>query len=89
MIAEQKRRKRLEERRSAARQSPPDQLRCTEMCSGSEAGSYLRRIDVVYHSILGLRVVKKKKKEAMVAEQKRRERLEERRSAARAPETIT
>ena len=32
------------------------------MCSGSEAGSYLRRIDFVYHSTLGLRVIKKKKK---------------------------
>jgi len=31
------------------------------MCSGSEAGSYLRLIDVVYHSPLGLRVVKKKR----------------------------
>ena len=27
----------------------------TEMCSGSEAGSYLRLIDLVYHSTLGLR----------------------------------
>jgi len=36
----------------------------TEMCSGSEAGSYLRLIDFVYHhSTLGLRVIKKKKKE--------------------------
>ena len=34
----------------------------TEMCSGSEAGSYLRLIDCVYHSTLGLRVIKKKKK---------------------------
>jgi len=34
----------------------------TEMCSGSEAGSYLRLIDFVYHSTLGLRVIKKKKK---------------------------
>ena len=34
----------------------------TEMCSGSEAGSHLRLIDVVYHSTLGLRVIKKKKK---------------------------
>ena len=34
----------------------------TEMCSGSEAGSYLRRIDFVYHSTLGLRVIKKQKK---------------------------
>ena len=31
----------------------------TEMCSGSEAGSYLRLIDFVYSSTLGLRVVKK------------------------------
>ena len=35
---------------------------CPEMCSGSEAGSYLRLIDFVYHSTLGLRVIKKKKK---------------------------
>jgi len=32
------------------------------MCSGSEAGSYLRPTDFVYHSTLGLRVIKKKKK---------------------------
>jgi len=31
------------------------------MCSGSEAGSYLRLIDFVYHSTLGLRVIKQKK----------------------------
>ena len=31
------------------------------MCSGSEAGSYLRLIDFVYHSTLGLRVIQKKK----------------------------
>ena len=31
------------------------------MCCGSEAGSYLRLIDFVYHSTLGLRVIKKKK----------------------------
>jgi len=31
------------------------------MCSGPEAGSYLRRIDFVYHSTRGLRVIKKKK----------------------------
>ena len=30
------------------------------MCSGSEAGSYLRHIDFVYHSTLGLQVTKKK-----------------------------
>jgi len=33
----------------------------TEMCSGSEAGSYLRLIDFVYHSTLGLRVMKKRR----------------------------
>ena len=33
----------------------------TEMCSGSEAGSHLRLTDFVYHSTLGLRVIKKKK----------------------------
>jgi len=32
----------------------------TEMCSGSKTGSYLRLIDFVYHSTLGLRVIKKK-----------------------------
>jgi len=34
----------------------------TEMCSDSEAGSYLRLTDFVYHSILGLRVIKKKRR---------------------------
>ena len=34
-----------------------------EMCSGSEEGSYSRLIDCVYHSTLGLRVIKKKKRE--------------------------
>jgi len=29
------------------------------MCSGSKAGSNLRRIDFVYHSTLGLRVIKR------------------------------
>jgi len=33
------------------------------MCSGSEAGSYLRLIDFVHHSTQGLRVIKKKKKQ--------------------------
>ena len=32
------------------------------MCSGSEAGSYLRLIDFVLHSTLGLRVIKKKRR---------------------------
>ena len=31
------------------------------LCSGSEAGSYLRLIDFVYRSTLGLRVIKKEK----------------------------
>ena len=31
-----------------------------EMCSGFEAGSYLRLIDFVYHSTLGLRVIKER-----------------------------
>ena len=34
----------------------------TGMCSGSEAGSYLRLIDFVHPSTLGLSVIKKKKK---------------------------
>ena len=33
----------------------------TEMCSGSEEGSYSRLIDFVYHLTLSLRVVKKKR----------------------------
>ena len=37
----------------------------TDMCSGSEAGSCLRLIDFVYHSTLGLRVIKEKKKFAL------------------------
>ena len=37
----------------------------TEMCSGSEAGAYLRRIDFVYHSTLGLRVINKKKRRVL------------------------
>ena len=32
----------------------------TEMCSGSEGGSYLKLIDFVYDSPLGLRIIKKK-----------------------------
>ena len=34
----------------------------TEMCSGSEAGSYLRLIEFVCHSTLGLRVIEKKRR---------------------------
>ena len=40
----------------------------TEMCSGSGAGSYLRLIDVVYHSTLGLIVIKKKRRRHLGAE---------------------
>ena len=32
----------------------------SEMCSGFEAGSYLRLIDFVHHSTLGSSVIKKK-----------------------------
>ena len=35
---------------------------CREMCSGSEAGTDLRRMNFVYHSTLVLRVIKKKKR---------------------------
>jgi len=35
----------------------------TEMCSGSEADSYLRLIDSVYHSTLLLRVINKEREE--------------------------
>jgi len=37
------------------------------MCSGSEAGSYLRLNDFVYHSTLGLRLIKKKKRRGVPA----------------------
>ena len=40
----------------------------TEMCSGSEAGSYLRLIDFVYHSTLDLIVIKKKRYSDLEAE---------------------
>ena len=42
------------------------------MCSGSEAGSYLRLIDFVYHSTLGLRVMKKRRRKAFKAASDRR-----------------
>ena len=34
----------------------------TAMCSGSEAGSYLRLIDFVYHSTQDLRVIQKRRR---------------------------
>jgi len=34
----------------------------TVMCSSSEAGSYLRLIDFVYHSTLGLRAIKRRRR---------------------------
>ena len=34
------------------------------MCSASEAGTYLRLIDFVYNSTLGLRVIEKKNLDA-------------------------
>ena len=39
----------------------------TEMCSGPEAGSRLRLIDFVHHSILGLRVIKRERREHKAA----------------------
>ena len=36
------------------------------MCSGSEAGSYSRLTDFVYHSTLGLRGINKKKRRNLV-----------------------
>jgi len=35
------------------------------MCSGSKAGSYLRLTDFVYHSTLGLRVIKRGRTDTM------------------------
>ena len=46
--------------RSAAPRMSACGVHFTEICSGSEAGSYLRLIDLVYHSTLGLRVIKKR-----------------------------
>jgi hypothetical protein len=40
------------------------------MCSGSEAGSYLRLVDFVCHSTLGWRVIKKKKNPQLSTRQK-------------------
>jgi len=43
----------------------PEQAACRrvfEMCSGSKAGSYFKAHRLLYHSTLGLRVIKKKKK---------------------------
>jgi len=37
-------------------------MELTQQCSGSEAGSYLRLIEFVYHPTLDLRVKKKKKR---------------------------
>ena len=61
-----------EEAKDAHRPQQPQRVdppRCgrapfKQMCSGSEAGSYLRLIDFVYHSTLGLSVIKKKTEEA-------------------------
>ena len=46
------------------------------MCSVSEAGSYLRLIKLVYHSTLGLRVIKKKKEPLLELERSRFSSLE-------------
>ena len=36
------------------------------MCSSSEAGSYLRCMRFVYHSTLGLRVIKKRRRNVQI-----------------------
>ena len=38
----------------------------TELRSGCEAGSYLRLVDFVYHSTLGVRVIKRKRRRGVV-----------------------
>ena len=55
------RERRLGGRAGRAQQTHPGLF--TEMCSGSEAGSYLRLIDFVYDSSQGLRVIEKNKRE--------------------------
>ena len=62
----------MERRDKLGPSSPPVQVHLrvennyfTEMYSGSEAGSYLRLTDFVYHSPIGLRVIKKKKVEGV------------------------
>ena len=58
----------ISDRRDSTSQSENNYF--TEMRSGSEAGSYLRLIYFVYHSTLGLRVIKKRRRgsnEAMCA----------------------
>ena len=49
---------------SKNRSKPFSEVSSFEMCSGSEAGSCLRLIDLD-HSTLGLRVIKKKKKKSL------------------------
>jgi len=49
-------------RRYRARKNKKDGATPLTMCSGPEAGSYLRLIDFAHHSTLGLRVIKKEKK---------------------------
>ena len=59
--ATQKVAKTRESRSYTDRYSSPFETNCfTEMCSGSEAGSYLRLKDLLYHSTLGLRVIEKR-----------------------------
>ena len=53
----------------------------TETCSGSKAGLYLRLIDCVYHSTLGLRVMKKRRR--CINEIRHQDKREAQRSSAR------
>jgi len=48
------------------------------MCSGPEAGSYLRLIDFVYHSTLGVGVIKKRRRRFLDAPGRQKDRKTER-----------
>jgi len=67
----ERKRKRERERRRTSGYEPfeRERERQVDLC-GSEAGSYLRPIDFVHHSTLGLRVTKKKKKDRTLASPK-------------------
>jgi len=52
---------------AATESAHPSDNYFTEMCSSSEAGSYCRRIDFVYHSTLGLGEITKMKKWGVTA----------------------
>ena len=57
-----------EQERESERERDSENNYFTETCSGSKAGSYLRLIDFVHHSTLGLREIKTKKKSSRLEE---------------------